>query len=93
MKVIYKEAVMDKNTFWSYTTPLPTRFDGVEEGEFSSASEHKAERQQVDIVVYIASEDILNVEIEVRNFNIADSGLGNSNRSFREKIFLRKNEK
>ncbi|WP_323641047.1 hypothetical protein [Pectobacterium polonicum] len=84
---------MDKNTFWSYTTPLPTHFDGVEEGGFSSASEQNTERQQVDVVVYIASEDILNVEIEVRDFNIADSGLGNSNRSFRERIFLSKNEK
>ena len=79
---------MDKNTFWSYTTPLPTHIDGVEEGGFSSASEHNAERQQVNNVVYYVGEDILNVDIEVRDFNIADSGLEHSNRSFRERIFL-----
>lgn len=90
---MYKEVVMDKNTFWSYTTPLPTHLDGVEEDRFSSASEYNTEQQHVHQVVYIVSEDILNIEIEVRNFNIADSGLDHSTRSFRERIFLSKKEK
>lgn len=81
---------MDKNTFWSYTTPLPTHLDGVEEERFSSASEYDASHQHVHEVLYIVSEDILNIEIEVRNFNIADSGLEHSTRSFRERMFLRK---
>lgn len=90
MSLIYKEVVMDKNTFWSYTTPLPTHLDGVEEERFSSTSEYNASQQHVHEVLYIVSEDILNIEIEVRNFNIADSGLEHSTRSFRERIFLSK---
>ncbi|WP_434659372.1 hypothetical protein ACMYSL_18405 [Klebsiella sp. MISC125] len=82
---------MDKNAFWSYTTPLPTHLDGVEEDRVSSA--YNTEQQHIHQVVYIVSEDILNIEIEVRNFNIADSGLEHSTRSFREKIFLSKKEK
>lgn len=81
----YVDKFLSYNFQQSETTELATHLDGVEEDRVSSA--YNTEQQHIHQVVYIVSEDILNIEIEVRNFNIADLGLEHSTQSFRERIF------
>lgn len=83
---------MDKNTFWLYTEALPYDLNDIKNNRTSSTYDDNVVDKKIDKIAQSVSENILNRKIEVRNFTIADSGLGNDNRSLRERKHISKNQ-
>lgn len=69
---------MDKNTFWSYTTPLESDVDY--NSCMSSNSQSNVCGQDYSYVIYISEEELVKQELEVIYFDSVESSSSGSSR-------------